>query len=66
MNEDDTDLAACCCLAVMHSLPLPCWHALPAAACCSHKYLLETTAKMLNKPAQQVNAITCHLGQRQP
>lgn len=29
---------------------------------CSHKYLVETAAKMLGKPAQQLNAITCHLG----
>lgn len=28
----------------------------------SHKYLVETAAQMLGKPPQQVNAITCHLG----
>ena len=29
----------------------------------SHKYLVETAAGMLNKPADKLNAITCHLGE---
>jgi acetate kinase len=28
----------------------------------SYKYLVQETAKMLGKPAEQVNMIACHLG----